>query len=82
MISEFFIDSGFSIAEKVLEKIPEINWDTNTGAWEYLKDFLDMVCYLLPLDTITAIITLLIAISSLRIVISLAGFIKRTVPFV
>lgn len=82
MISEFFIDSGFSVIEGILEKMPDISWDVNTSAWQYLKDYIDMICYLLPLDTITAIISLIIGVTIVRILIAFAGIFKRIIPFI
>lgn len=82
MISEFFIDAGFGIADKFLSMLPDMTWSIETSAWEYAKDFLDMICYLLPLNTIRNIVSFIVAVAFVRIVISFARTIMGFIPFV
>ena len=82
MIAEFFINCGFGILDGVFSLLPQIEWDVNTSAWSYLRDFLDMICYLLPLDTITAIISLIFGIAFLRIAIAFVRTLLDLIPFV
>lgn len=82
MISEFFIDIGFSLADKFLSLVPKIEWTIETSAWEYAKDAIDMICYLLPVGTITSIFSLIIAIAFLRVAIAVLRTIIGLIPFV
>lgn len=82
MISEFFIDLGFSFLEGLLGKLPDMTWEFSTSAFAYLKDFLDMICYLLPVGTITNIISMVVAIAFMRICIAFFRTIWDLIPFV
>ena len=81
MITEFFIDCFFSVANSFFEIMPDITWSVDTSVWQYAKDVFDMVAYLLPLDTILTIAGLIIKIAILRLVISFILFIKSFIPF-
>lgn len=78
MITEFFVDVVFSIAQGFFDIMPGMIWDVNTTAWQYAKDFIAMICYLLPYDTIITIVTLYFGVTIFRIVVS---FIKLILPF-
>lgn len=82
MIAEFFIDCGFGIADGLFAMLPEITWSVDTTAWQYAKDFLDMIAYLLPLNTIIAIITLIVDIAIARVIISVLRVLLSLIPFV
>lgn len=81
MITEFFIDCGFGILDGLFSLLPEIEWNVNTTAFDYAGDILDMICYLLPIGTITAIITLILGIAFLRIAISFIRTVVGMIPF-
>lgn len=82
MISEFFIDIGFGFLDGIFALLPEIEWNVNTSAWEYARDVLDMICYLLPINTITSIAALIISIAMLRIAISFIRTVLGLIPFI
>lgn len=82
MISEFFINAGFGIADRFLSLLPDMTWSVDTTAWQYLKDFLDMVCYILPLETVIDIGSLIVTLSVFRICIAIIRAIKGFIPFV
>ena len=82
MIVEFFIDIGFGFLDRVFSLLPKIEWTVNTSAWTYAKDILDMICYLLPINTITAIGVLIIDIALLRVAISFIRTVLGLIPFV
>lgn len=81
MITEFFIDCGFGILDGLFSLLPEIEWNVNTTAFEYAGDILDMICYLLPIGSITAVITLILGIAFLRIAISFIRAVVGMIPF-
>lgn len=82
MIGEFFIDCGFGILSSALEKLPVMTWTVETSAGEFLGDFLDMVCYLLPLGTIQQIFSLIMTLTFMRIGIAFIRTIWGFIPFV
>ena len=82
MITEFFISCFFGIADGFFAIMPDMTWDVNTSAWEYARDFLDMVSYLLPWDTVSAVVYLIFTITIFRIVISAIRTILGLIPFV
>lgn len=82
MIAEFFINIGFGFLDGVFALLPEINWNVDTSAWSYLGDILDMICYLLPMGTVTAIAVLIIDIALLRVAISFIRTILGMIPFI
>ena len=82
MITEFFLDLLFGVVEGLCSLMPEIYWTVDTGAFSYAHDALSMVCYLLPMGTVTNIVSLLIAILFLRIAIAFIRTILGLIPFV
>lgn len=82
MISEFFIDCGFAVADGFFSLLPEMEWTVETSAWTYAGDILDMICYLLPLGTVTAIISLIVGVTVVRIAISFIRTIIGLIPFI
>ena len=82
MVSEFFINIGFSFVDKIFSFLPAIEWSVDTSAWTYLTDILEMVCYLLPMHTISAIVVLIIDIAFVRIAISFFRTVLGLIPFV
>ena len=82
MITEFLIDCFFGLADGFFSLLPDITWDVNTSAWEFAHDALDLVCYLLPMETLQHILSLIVAIVFLRIVIAFLRTVMNLIPFV
>lgn len=82
MITEFFLSRLFDVAHFFLGMLPEIEWTVDTTAWEYTRDALSIICWLLPMGTIRAVIGCIIAIAIFRIVVSFIRFVISFVPFV
>lgn len=82
MITEFLIDCFFGLANGFLSLVPDITWDVNTSAWEFAHDVLDLVCYLLPMDTLQHILSLIVSIVFLRISIAFIRTLLGLIPFV
>ena len=82
MISEFFISCFFGLSAGFFERMPDITWTVDTSAWTYFGDFLSMVAYLLPFDTVKMVAILIIDITIARIVISALRTIMGLIPFV
>lgn len=67
MISEFFINIGFKVAEWFFALLPDFEWSVTSSAWTSAKSILNGVCYFLPLDTVTAIISIIVSLAMVRI---------------
>ena len=81
MISEFFLNIIFSLLSGMLETLPEITWDPNTSALAFINDVISVVCYMLPMGTVRAIVSLIITLTIFRIVISIPKMIWDLLPF-
>lgn len=84
MIIEKILDFFFAIAERLLSILEpyQIDWNINTSAWQYVQDILNMIGYLLPVNTITAIIGLIVSITMFRIAVAVIRTIWGFIPFV
>ena len=82
MITEKLIDILFGVTSGLFSLLPPISWDVNTAAFEYLRDALEMVCYLIPLATVKGIVALLVSVAVFRAFASLFWVIRDLLPFV
>ena len=82
MIIELLADIGFGIAEGFFLMLPDFEFSVTSASWVAAKSILDGVCYFLPLDTITAIISLIFSIAFLRITLKFISMVLGLIPFV
>ena len=82
MVVEGIFNVFFLIVSGLLTMLPEVTWSVDTSAWQYVRDILNMIAYMLPINTITAIIALVVDIALLRIFISFIRTIWNLIPFV
>lgn len=82
MISEFFLNIVFGFVNLFFEAMPDITWDVNTTVWQYAKDILDMVAYLLPWQTVCDIIKFFWGIIIFRVLVSFVKTLWDVLPFV
>lgn len=82
MISEFLINIVFRIVEGALSILPAFDWNVKASFFQSFLDMLRLACYLLPMQTITAIITLIVFFMNFRLVISLLRTIWEILPLV
>ncbi len=82
MISETFLNIVFGIVEGLLGLLPNISWDVSTAGITAFVSILRMAFYLLPMDTISRIIGLIISIIAFKIIISLLKTIWDILPLV
>ena len=81
MITELILNGLFGVADIFLRIIPEIEWTVDTSAWEYGRDILSMIAYLLPMGHIRAVIAFIISVIVFRITIAVMLEIKGFIPF-
>lgn len=88
MVTEKILDFFFLVADKLLSFLPELTysqsiapqnyWGRYSSFWKYLE----MVAYLLPLNTLAIIVTLVLAFSLFRIAVSVIRSVWDLLPFV
>ena len=81
MISEFFLNIIFKFLSGMLNLRPDVSWSVDTTAFSYFLDIVRIVGYLVPAQTVYAIITLIVAFTVFRIIISLIKTIWDLLPF-
>lgn len=82
MITELILSGFFGLADMFFGLLPSIEWTIDTSAWEYGKDILSMIAYLLPMGHIRAVIAAIIALSVFRLSISVLRSILGFIPFI
>lgn len=80
MITEGIINLLFACLSGLFSLLPDMTWSVETTAFQYLRDFCDMICYLLPIGTVTAIVTLVISVAFLRIAIAFIRTVWKFIP--
>lgn len=81
-ISEFFINIIFGLVSGMLELLPDIQWSVDTTSFQYFLDIVKVVGYLLPVDTVSAVVGLIIDLTVIRILISIPKAIWDLLPLV
>lgn len=82
MVTEKILDFLFAIVMKLLSWLPEVSWTFTTGNIPAFFQFVNMVCYLLPVQTISAIAVLIFDIALFRAFVSLVRTCKDLIPFI
>lgn len=82
MISEFFLNIIFSFVSGMLNLLPEFTWSVESSAFEYLISFIRMIGYLLPWGTVSAIVSLVVALFVFRIIIAIIKTVWDLLPLV
>lgn len=82
MISEFFLNIIFGLVSGMLEILPDISWSVDTSAFSYFLDIVRVAGYMLPMDTVVAIIALIVDLTIIRIVIAIPKAIWDLLPLV
>lgn len=82
MISEFFLNIIFNIVSGMLGVLPEIEWSVETTAFEYFLDIIRVAGYMLPMQTVSQIISLVVGLTLFRILIAIPKTIWELLPLV
>lgn len=81
MIVEAILNVMFNFLGGILGLLPDISWDVSTSAFEYFLDIVRVVGYLMPINTVTTIIKLIIALTIFRIIIAVIKTVWDLLPF-
>lgn len=72
MIVEAVLDVVFTIATWLLGLFPvDISWNVGSGAIAPFMNIVSSICYFLPMDTVSAIVSLIVAMGIFRVGIRL-----------
>ena len=82
MISEFFLNIIFGLVSGMLEILPDVSWTVETSAFSYFLDIVRVAGYMLPIDTVIAIVAIIIDLTIIRIVIAIPKAIWDLLPLV
>lgn len=83
MISEFIINIVFGILSGFLELLPDIQLDLiGSPLYGAFLDFVEMACYLFPMNTFFTIFGIVVALTIFRIIVSLVKTIWELLPLV
>ena len=82
MISEFLLNIVFNIVSGFLNLLPDINFSVDSSAFEYFLGIVRVAAYMLPMKTVSAIITLIVGLTVFRIVIAFIKAIWDLLPVV
>lgn len=81
MVTEKILDFIFSIVSGLLSWLPDVSWSFSIGNTSTFFSYVSMVCYLLPMGTISAIAILIFEIALFRAFVALIRLIMEFVPF-
>ena len=81
MISEFFLDIVFGIVTGFFNLMPDITWSVETTSFHYFMDILRFAGYMFPWGTVTAICSIIVAISIFRVAVAFIRTMWSLLPF-
>ena len=82
MISEFMLNILFNLVSGMLSILPDISWNVDLSVLQPFFDIISVACYLLPMPTVVAIVTLVLALTMFRIIISIVKTVWDLLPIV
>ena len=82
MIIESVLDVLFKILGGFFSILPDITWSVDTGAFQAFIGILKIAMYLLPMQTVVTIISIVVWLTIFRIVISLIKTVWELLPLV
>lgn len=81
MIVEALIDMIFVPLRFLLSLLPDVQWNIQTGFFKGFLETIRVVCFILPMATVISILTLVIAITLFKSIISFIRTIWSLIPF-
>ncbi len=81
MLSELFLNAVFDFVMALLSILPLFELAIPTDWIAFCQDAVSVFCYFLPMGTVKSIITLIVALTGFRIVVSLPRAIFGLLPF-
>lgn len=82
MVTQAILDVVFKLVDGLLSKLPEINISVPANIVTNAAQFLNVAAYIIPMDTVKSVLTILIMLQFFRIVVSLIRTIWSLLPVV
>lgn len=82
MITDAILNILMGIINFILDLLPVIDLTGVMGGVEWFITFLDIAAFFVPIETIYAIIVIIIMEESVKIAISVARLILKLIPFI
>lgn len=82
MVGEFMFNLVFGILKGLLSLLPDITWVVDNNAISTFLDIVSVVLYLLPINTVFAILTIVVALNIFKIIVSIVKTIWDLLPLV
>ena len=82
MIGEFLLNIIFGIVSGFLSLLPPIDVSVDSSVFEYFLDIVRVASYMLPMGTVSAILSLIVALTIFRIVIAFIKAVWDLLPAV
>ena len=81
MLTKMLIDLAFGLLTGLFSLIPNISWNVPVSVVSGVTQFFHVIFYIVPMDTVFAIASIVIALHSFRIVIALIKTLWDVLPF-
>lgn len=81
MLTKMLIDLAFGLLTGLFSLIPDISWNVPVSVVSGVTQFFHVIFYIVPMDTVFAIASIVIALHSFRIVIALIKTLWDVLPF-
>ena len=81
MIVEAILNMFLSFASILIDGLPNIDFGQTFQTFDIFLDYVDMAAYFVPINTVTAILRVLIAEELFKIGLSLIKLILNFIPF-
>ena len=82
MIGEFLLNIVFKIVTDILSLLPSFEINVDSTAFEYFLGIVRVASYMLPMGTVSAIVSLIVSLTIFRIVIAFIKTIWDLLPVV
>ena len=82
LIAEFLLNIVFSLVQWLLGFLPDISFNVESSAFDYFIGIIQVAAYMLPMNTIFAIIGIIVALTLFRIVIAIIKTVWDLLPLV
>lgn len=82
MVTQSILDAVFSLVMSVLDLLPDISWTLDGSLFANALEWFAVVYYVLPMDTVFAILGITFALLNFRILVALIKTIWEVLPVV
>lgn len=81
MITQSIFNVFFNILHGLLSFLPDVSWSVEASFITKALDIIALVGYLIPMNTVAAILTLIVVINLFKIVVAFIKTLWQLIPF-